>query len=301
MAILLSCAFLWTFISILLLFIPLIKKHFSFYSMDLWMTYNIGIVFIIGSNFIFFGEQTLQKCYHQHSLLILGYTMVFIPILCKLIINFPKRNKYSEWIKNNKPIFILVIIFIQEIFNLLMLAKSFYIEKIEPEDDKQFRKCKLNTFGTVVTIFQLFFQILIFGIIELLIFLEWNIKETFFDIRSNLVFITINEFLFIIYILLKFLLDIHRYITFYTLNISIILLFVFTNNLYIYHIKICFENMSIVDRKEESFINNLHKYESSTLSSSKNANLTDYFDKTQSSKSKVSTLMTYHNSTFFMD
>eukprot|EP00833_Pecoramyces_ruminatium_P016687 jgi/Orpsp1_1/1190719/evm.model.d7180000080749.1 len=148
MFILLCCVLLWTFISLLLLlFIPVIANHFNFYCLDLWVVYLIGMILVIISEFTLFQKQTVQLCYQHDSLLIIGYTIVFLPLFCKLIINFPKRNKFSGWLKNNRILFISCIIIFLEIFNLLKLIKSYTIKKIESDHDKKFEKCQMNAFG----------------------------------------------------------------------------------------------------------------------------------------------------------
>ncbi|ORX84437.1 periplasmic binding protein-like II, partial [Anaeromyces robustus] len=81
--------------SLIFLFIKKFEKYFSFLSKLDWIIIVIGIIIIAVSNFYNFGELTDFKCQMKNSLLALGFTFIYGPILCQLIINFPETNKYS--------------------------------------------------------------------------------------------------------------------------------------------------------------------------------------------------------------
>ncbi|OUM68269.1 hypothetical protein PIROE2DRAFT_4009, partial [Piromyces sp. E2] len=77
-----------------------------FYSMrsttfNLWILYIIGSLVMITSEVTKFGELNNFKCQSSRVMMTSGYTMVFIPMLYKLIVIFPQINKYSTWTYND--------------------------------------------------------------------------------------------------------------------------------------------------------------------------------------------------------
>lgn len=294
-------------LSMIILLIPKYKKYFTFFSRDLWMIYIIGSLFVICSEVSKFGRMTLFKCYLFHYMITLGYTMTLLPLLYKLIINFPQINKYSKWIKKNKLIFISFIIFIETLLNLLLFISPFKLKDIIVENNKNFSKCKLDeTFGKIILSFQIFTKIILYISINILIFLEWNIKETYTDIRAFTINMGLDGILLALFLIISFI-NINNYVIYYSLHTCIILFFVITNHTYIFIIRIWFDNSNKEKTVEDKLVdklfnnnNNVNKDNSLVLdviNSSIVDNTENKIERSNSSKSKTkykSRILSYH-------
>ena len=80
-----------------------------------------------------YGEVKNWKCNFKYLFIyIFGLTLIFIPILYKLLINFPynnENNKIYRWIhqKKNKYLFIFSFLSHEIFFHLLLIVTSYEI------------------------------------------------------------------------------------------------------------------------------------------------------------------------------
>jgi len=167
-------------VSPVVLIIPKLKNYYKFLSFDLWITYLLGMILILASIFTFFRKQTVEKCLARQMYLTIGYTLIFIPLIYKLSINFPKINKYSQWIHKNKYLFSLIIIVFEIVINLFYLIFPFELQDVALNSDKNFRKCSFKSGSLVIGIIQMIIKVAFYIGISLLIFLEWNIKKIYY-------------------------------------------------------------------------------------------------------------------------
>ena len=173
--------------SLALLYIKKIEKAYNFLSKDLWFISIFGLLLILCSGFLEYGDLSFIKCHLKWALTSLGITLNLIPILFKLIINFPEQNKYSIWVNNNKYRFISIFI----LFELFIVGISFIkpykvilVNNLE-NGGKNFMKCSINGgFGIFVHTIFILSKVIIFIGLLLLIFIEWNNEETYYDIRT---------------------------------------------------------------------------------------------------------------------
>lgn len=237
--------------SITVLFIPRFKIYFKFLSLDLWILYSFASIFYLNSEILYFGKLTEFKCEVSHIIMITGSTIYFIPILHKLIINFPKRNKISEFIKNHKLLFVFFIISIQGILNLILIIISpFGIQNIMLENEKNFALCMIfDPIGNIIAQIQIIINLSFYFCTCILIFIEWNIKETYKDIRALTVVMCVDGISQLLLSIIIFL-QIKNYIVYYTLNICINLLYVLMNHIYIFIIRIWLENSNKKSEQE---------------------------------------------------
>jgi len=243
-----------------LLFIPKYKKFIKFLTNDLWLIYIFGIILIIISGLTKFDEINIIKCNLNHVFLSIGLNFVLNPILYELIINFPKINKFSTWIKNNKYKFIIFIEAINIILNLLLLLISSYNIKIKViNDNKNYCICILdNKFGISITIIQIIIPVIKYLIIIVLIFFEWNMVTIYHEIRVLIVIMGMDGILFILFTIYKFI-KIENYVLYHTLYLCIILMFCFTNHTYLFAIRVLIDILTNSNSEQEKLIDKVRK------------------------------------------
>ncbi|ORX42915.1 periplasmic binding protein-like II [Piromyces finnis] len=256
MFILLSITFFTILFSSIILFIPRFKRFFQFMSLNLEIVYIIGSLLILISGYTYFGVLKPIKCFYQKAFLILGITMIFTPILYKLIINFPEKNKVSEIIKSRKYTFILTFVIIEIILNSITLLSPYEITKIEVEDGKNFLKCKYSILALTLSIIQYIAIFIIFVIINVLIFLEWNIIETYHDLRTLTIFIGMDWILLLIFIIFS-ILKIKNFLVVNIARIIIIIMFSASNHFYMFVIRIFLSKVNGNSMEEEKIIDKL--------------------------------------------
>jgi len=171
-------------LSLIALFIKNMSPYYEFLTTKLWITTIFGTIIILCSSFPLVGVVTINKCHIKILLLSIGLTMILIPLLCQLTINFPQENNFSNWVKRHKNVFILFFIILDLILNGFNLIKPLYNMNLILTDEINFNICKLNgIFGISIVTLIIFIKIVIILFILLLLFVEWNIKKTFYDIR----------------------------------------------------------------------------------------------------------------------
>jgi len=255
MFVLYMITFFFIILSAVILFIPSLKKYFTFLSVDLWILYTIGSLVFIVSEVTKFGELSNFKCQSSRVMMTSGYTMILIPMLYKLIVNFPQINKYSTWVKNNKYIFISLILCTEFFLNSLYFISPIETVVMSYENSKNYIKCIYTTgFNLVLTILQISTKFITYISICILIFLEWNIEETYNDIRALTVIMCMDGVLLVLFFIIHFA-NINDYVTFYSIHTCIILLFTIINHVYIFVIRIWFESStnekSVQDKLED--------------------------------------------------
>jgi len=246
------------------LFIPKLKKYFSFLSLDLWIVYSLGSILMVLSCFLYFNGKTKKKCTYYYIMSELGNGLVYIPIIYKLLINFPKKNKYSELIKRKKYIFILFLLSIYFIlFTTIILSDLIYVRQNIDINNKNYLSCSYNynnKLGTIMIHIQYFFNISLYLTSYILLFLEWNISETFYDIR-HFSFVMIMDGINQLIIIILYYVNLNNYILHGVVHISINSLFVIVNQIYVFIIRIII--LSLTDTNEiteEEFISNLKRF-----------------------------------------
>jgi len=297
-----------------LLFIPKFKPFFQFLNYDVGIIYTVGSIFILVSGFTYFGEVKETKCLLRHYTLTLGFTMIFVPILLKLIINFPETNKISENIKSKKIIYILCTIIFEALVNLLLFISPFTIQDIDVEDGKNYSKCQYSNLGMVIVIAQLVVKALFYLLINFLIFLEWNVQETFHDLRALTIFMGIDWILCLVFIIFNTT-NINNFLVSNIINIIILIIFSLSNHFYMFVIRILLIHLNKNKGEEEKMIDKLLQFNNqqttnteiitsstaeaqiSTIKSGKSDTKSDRTKATNDSKNYSHKLLSYHYST----
>jgi len=80
-------------LSLILLFLPIYRKaYFKFLPVDLWLMYTSGSIFMLISNLEYYNEQNTFKCSISYSLTVIVNAFIYIPILYRRLVSFPKKK-----------------------------------------------------------------------------------------------------------------------------------------------------------------------------------------------------------------
>ena len=261
--------FLTIALSPILLFIPKYRKdYFKFLPIDLWMVYALGSVFMLASNLEYYYKQNIFKCIIGYVLTDFGNAFIFIPILYRLLISFPKKNKYSEWLRKNRFIYIIIFIVIYLVLSIIIIkTNTFTIKNINFKyDDFNFQICDFdNRIGEILYLIQNFLNLLLYFAICFLIFLEWNLIEFYYDLRQ-ITFIMIIDGITLILDMILNSMNFKDYIYYSFFHIFIKLLFVFISHIYLFVLRVVFLIITKGKVSEEEEMNKIIK----KISDSKN-------------------------------
>lgn len=230
---------------------------FAFLSIDLWILTVLGSVMTLSITYTYIGEMTTKKCHLEFLLLSLGFTFSYGPILYKLIVNFPEKNSFSSWVKKNKYIFIFSLILIDLILNGVIALNGSITETLYINKGQNFKVCiNYNMASDIMICLILGIKILIVFIILALMFIEWNIQVTLYDIRFIISSIYINLLLMMLYVIFKYL-RIKNFISYFIIQESIIVVIAISNYVFIYGYRLVLALFRKQDVKLQ-FINNIN-------------------------------------------
>jgi len=158
--------------------------YFKFLPLDFWIIIILGILLILSSSYVTFGPLSPFKCNLYILLISVGLTMIYVTILYKLIINLPEENRIIRKITKHRYLFLFFFLSIKFIE---IIAYSYYpynIETLIIPNGQNFQICSMKSFvGQFLIISDLFLTLVIILIISILIFAEWNLRSTLYDIR----------------------------------------------------------------------------------------------------------------------
>ncbi|ORX46582.1 periplasmic binding protein-like II [Piromyces finnis] len=245
------------FLSPLLLFVPRFENNFKFMNVDSWIIYTMGSLLIVGSEFTKFEKLNETKCYLNHILMTMGYTLIFIPVLYQLIINYPKSNSFSEWVRNHKSSFFFLLILLEIVFNILMLITPFESKNILIENNKNYNMCKFSStiHGYLLSLPQFLTMIIFYSFSCFLIYTEWKVEETKNEIKSLSGVMCIDGILIILLNLVDFV-NINNYIIYYSIHAFLIIIFSLSNHIYLFILRLIFGNI-IIRPQEDNMIEKL--------------------------------------------
>lgn len=207
---------------------------------------------------------------------------MFFPMLRKLIIDFPERNKYSNWIYHHRYSFISIFLLINIIINCIFYSTPYTIVEVKNFNGERYHTCELiNKFTKVIYIINFSFKGTVFLIIVLFIFIEWNIKETIYDIKFLFAGMAINTICIIITIfILNSNLKNDNYASYYLIYSLMIIIHGFTNFIFTFIAKIIIAIIHITTKRTSSkdimseFRRNDEKFnQSTTVSKSVHSNI----------------------------
>jgi len=226
--------------STIFIFVPKFKPFYKFLPNDFWIISMIGLIMILCINFTEYGEITVIKCHLRIFLLSIGFSLNMIPVLYKLIISFPDDNKVTIWVQKHRYIFLLMFILIDVIMNLLFFVKPYTISKIRVVNGQNFQFCKLDSlYGKFVEIIFIVLKFLVFFILLSLMFLEWNMKNIYYDIRFFISAVYIDALDFILFIMMNTL-EINNYKSYFILREIVFIIYAITTCIFLFGYRIIY-------------------------------------------------------------
>ena len=217
-----------------------------------------------------------------------------------------------DWITNHKNIFLLLNILFDILLNGITFIHPITTKLISAEDGENFNLCEYrNEFETILIIS---YKSLVIIIMLLLIFVEWNIKETLYDMRFLVSALYIDILSIILTIVFKFIV-IKNYISYFIIQIIIASIISISNYTFLYGIRALLGFMSkqnvklqFINNINEKFINSeaqTHEVVQTYDSSTNNINtVVDYIENDENDetgenieKSFISRMLEYHYST----
>ncbi|ORX66087.1 periplasmic binding protein-like II [Anaeromyces robustus] len=225
-------------ISVIFLFIKKFYISFMVLTKDLWIISLLGTLIILCSVLTLYDVTTIFKCQLRIFLITFGYVVMKVPFLYNLIVRFPEKNKISFYLEKHKYLFIFIILLFNLVLNILMTFSPSDVSEVNVLDGGNYKRCVINTIlGNIFYYLILFHDGLIIIIMLILIYMEWNIKETYYDIRllatvlfmdilSIILFNIINNIIF------------NDYIAYNALLSANIILFSILNHIFTYFVKI---------------------------------------------------------------
>jgi len=243
--ILLLATFYVVFLSPLFLFIPRYEDFFSFLSTDLWIIYSMGSLMVVSSEFVKFEELTDFKCQLNHAVLTIGLSLLFIPILYKLIINYPNSNYFSEFVRNYKYLFVFSLIILEVGLNALQLISPYKASDVITGNNKNFSMCKFenSTAGWLMALPHLLSILVLYLCNCGLMYVEWNVEETKEELRTLNVVMIMDDVLITLLFMIAFV-PIIDYVIYYSLHAILIIAFSLCNQIYIFIVRICVDEFS---------------------------------------------------------
>jgi len=225
-------------LSVLFVFIDKLKNKFRFLSKNLWIITTLGSLILLSSIITLYDDVSNAKCHLRITLINTGFILSICPSLHKLIANFPERNEISSSFKINKYITIIVIMLFTIGINEIYAISTYKIEEMMPEEGKHFHKCVMNnSFGNVIYFIIQFFNFFMILVSLVLIFMEWNLKETSLDVKylaTALFMDTLSLILLIIFDKIS----INDYIVYNVILAVNIMLFAVSNHIFIYFVRV---------------------------------------------------------------
>jgi len=201
------------------------------------------------------GTVTVLKCHFIQFIMSGSFTLTVVPILYKLIIDYPKEIKLFEWISSNRYYFLLFFSMFDILFNLLTIISPFkVIDKIIP-DGQNYQVCSFSVLGNIILWTLLLYKLLIIIGCLCIMIVEWKSNEIKYEL--NILFTIIFIFSFsLILLLIIYIFEINNYIYIFILKSTIIVIFSVSNYAFIFYLGI---NMEVCDKNWSKKTINVNK------------------------------------------
>jgi len=247
---LISVISLLMLLSLVFIFRKNLDEYFSFMSKDFWFLAVLGSIIILWVPITNYGNVTSFKCHLKLLLLSIGFSLNKIPIISKLIIIFPEKNKFSNWVKKYEYVFLFFNLLIDISLNGLLFLNPITPKSVMIDDGENFQICKFNELYIIFIL--LVYKIIIIISLSLLIFIEWNIKSIIHDMMFFNSAITIDILTFILLIVFIFI-KIDNYISYFLIHLCICFIMSISNYIFLYGIRVI---LAFTEDKNSQLINN---------------------------------------------
>ncbi|KAG4085125.1 periplasmic binding protein-like II [Neocallimastix lanati (nom. inval.)] len=226
------------------------KQYFKFLLNRYWLLFMVGLVTVNIYVYTGLSELSRFKCYIRPILISGGFTISFTPIVLKMIINFPLKNRISDFVHHHYFAFILIFMLIDIISFIFYSMSPLIIKTYYIEDGKNFQYCiSYSKLGKSVVMGMIIYKGSILIILAFFLFLEWNIEETRNDIRSFMSILYINALSMILYVMICNV-DIKNYHIYYFVRVIPIYSYTITNYLMVIGVRFQFSYMKKENEQE---------------------------------------------------
>lgn len=238
-------------------------KYKYFLTDDFWILSIFGTAIMMSSMLSMYGSLTSFKCQLRIALASIGFCMVLIPILNKLIVNFPTHNKVSLWFDKvrNKYLFFIGSLILIAFINSLLNGGTYILKHVDGSNGQKFETCSMqNGFGKFVLAILCLLVCLLLLSILLLVFIEWNYRETLAEMKVICALLFV-EVLAIILLITHSTLNFNNYIIYAVLFCGIALFFSLSNFVCVFVLKLI---PILKNEKEESVydvMNKIHQHQ----------------------------------------
>jgi len=275
-------------LSLAYLFMENYNPFFEIITADFWMICVLGSLVILSSYFLNVGHLTENKCHINTILKSLGITLNFVPILCRLVINFPEENKISVWTNNHQYTFFFIFLLTELVLDGLIFISPYSIEEhiVNSEIDdtlKNFQTCHMNnTLGKSIIWTMVLHKIILFLMLIFLIFVEWNIKTTYYDLKFITTSIYADTLLLILLITFNYV-HFENHVIHFLLYEGIVVIVAFSNYLLLYGFRVILgffrkqnNRLLFINKINQGFIDNESRNTNSNVESSQYEKSTNY-------------------------
>ncbi|OUM69288.1 hypothetical protein PIROE2DRAFT_2785 [Piromyces sp. E2] len=202
------------------------RNQFVFLSFNYWCLIILGIFTM--ACYCLTGIQKLSNfnCIIRPILLSFGFSMLYIPILLKMLSIFPSKNGLTKFVKDHFGFVFILFILIDVALNAAWYHFDRYtIDNIIVESGKNFQTCSsMGTFGNIMQYSLYGYKILILLIMCVLVFAEWNLAAFRSDIRTVTITLYTNLLLIGMFIIVGKIKIENRYLHF-GLKAALVLIF----------------------------------------------------------------------------
>ena len=242
-------------LSLILLFRDNFHPFFMFLSDDFWIVTVLGSILLLWIPYINFGKVETMKCHLRSLYMIIGYTLSLCPTFYKLIAQFPEENKIIKLVINHRYLFLLFNLIIDISLCSISLLNPYSAQYVLVEDGESFEKCKFNGNYSIIVLFV--YKILVIFLMLFLIFVEWNISTSVYDMKPILMVLYI-DILFIVLIYVFHIINIKNYIGYFILQLISTFAISVSNYLFLYGIRVFLGFIKKQNIKAQ-FINNINE------------------------------------------
>jgi len=242
-------------LSLIVLFKNNFRLFFMFLPEDLWILTVFGSILLLWIPYINYGEVETVKCHLRPLFMAVGFTLSVCPTFYKLIALFPEENKITRLVVKHKYLFLLFNFIIDISLCGISLANPYTSQFVFVKDGESFEKCKFNGIYSIIIPF--IYKLLVILLMLFLVFVEWNISTTVYDMKPIVMIIYIDV-LFIILIFVFHIINIKNYIGYFILQSISTFVVSLSNYIFIYGIRVFLGFVRKKDIKLQ-FINNINE------------------------------------------
>jgi len=266
--------------SLVFLFRENFNPFFLFLPTDFWILTILGSILLLSIPLTNLGRVTAFKCHLKIFMMTIGISLSISPTLFKLIIQFPETNKLSSWIKKHRCVFIISKLLLDILVYSASLIKPYSAKPIYVEDGESFEICDYKGGYSVIVI--VIYKFLILLLLVLLIFSEWNISATLYNMRFIVSALYI-DILSVILVYIFHLISVKQYVQYFLIQV-VVPIFISVSNytcLYGFLLLLAFfrkQNIKVqfIKRINDQFINYETQLARSISTNSNNKNSSYY-------------------------